>query len=158
VAWPSIAVDAPGTGNTRVYRFTNIRFDATSVKGNLVLTAITFTHGNGGTAAANLPPTLNVPTPTLRTAAPDASNAAAPPPGTTGPVAPVGAATTRYATVRFGAAAAGADHPRTIAAFAGPDTSPAPVAQNTPGTVYASESGFYNPTFGTFGPGGNLGT
>jgi hypothetical protein len=156
ITWPSIPVDPPGAG-TRIYRFSNLRMDPSSVKGNnLIVSAIDFLSLNGPTPTiTGLPLVVGTARTSLATSVLDGADTAAVPAGVNVPVAPSGAPTTRLATLRF-AAVGGTDKARTIAAFTNVDTSPPPVDQNVPGFVSASESGFYSGSFGTFVPGDNL--
>lgn len=47
---------------------------------------------------------------------------------------------------------------RTVAVYVDANTSPAPAAQSTPGAIFGSESGFFNPSFPAIPDRGNLGT
>lgn len=158
ISWVEIPVDPPGPGGTRVFRFTNIRLDATALNGGpLQLTAI---NASSGSFALSISPTtlsLGTVQTSLSTGVRDAASAAAAPTGVVVPLSATGSTTARYATLRFADLFASAGKPRTIATYLNADTSPPPVNQNTPGVQYNSESGFYNAAFGTYGPGGNLG-
>jgi hypothetical protein len=159
ITWPSVPVDPPGQG-TRTFRFTNLRLDATSVSsGPLMVSTIRFTTANAPIPllAANLPIVVAVPQASLVATVRDAASASVASLGVSVPVSLNGATLTRYATLRFAGTFGGADKPRTTAAFINPDVSPAPATQNVPGAAFTSESGFFNPGLGTFGPGGNLG-
>lgn len=59
----------------------------------------------------------------------------------------LGASQSRFATLRFKERFHSAFRPRTAASFVDTETSPPPVPQNVPGTIYNSESGFHNPSF-----------
>jgi hypothetical protein len=155
VTWLSIPYDSPGNG-TRTFRFTNLRLDATASKGTPQLVGL-------ATAApvqflTSLPLAVASAQPSMTDSVRDAADANAAPGGVSTVVNPGGSSLTRYATLRFASLYSGADRTRTVAPPNGLDTSPAPVNQNTPGSVYNSESGFFNSSFGTYGSGGNLGT
>ena len=60
-------------------------------------------------------------------------------------------------SVRVQEAFATAFKPRTMATYVDADTSPMPASQNAPGTIYNSETGFFNPSFPTIAHRGNLG-
>lgn len=156
ITWSNIPVDPPA-GASRIFRFMNVRLDATAAKsGSLHVAAV----GVSGIAAFNSiggPLTVgNVQsgvTPSVR----DASGASAAPAGVPVTLAQAGAPTpARTATLRFSMGYPGADLPRTVASYVSPDVSPAPVDQNFPGSFYNSESGFYNSSFPSNAAVGNL--
>ncbi len=161
--WKSIPFDPPGTDQYRVFRFTNLRLDATSLTGGateLGTTGITIT-GTAGTSAtipvASGALTLGTVSPSLTAAVRDAGNGANSPSGVTVSVA-TAASMARVATLHFAGGFPEADKARTVAAFIDADTSPPPVDQNLPGVTYGTETGFYNSSFGAYGARGNLAT
>ncbi|HEV2447189.1 MAG TPA: IPT/TIG domain-containing protein, partial [Candidatus Sulfopaludibacter sp.] len=157
LTWSNIPIDSPGSG-TRVYRFTNIRLNVSSLAGKLPqLTGISLSGQIGSVPIAPTSLTLGTTLTSLSTSVRDAGDANSAPNGVTVPLALGGANTVRYATLRFAGQYQSAARPRTTAPFINADSSPPPTTpQNNPGTVYDSESGFYNPSFGTYA-GGNLG-
>lgn len=146
--------DPPGAGQTRVFRFTNIRLDATTA-GNNPLRLVTISANqipipNGGGL------TLATPQTGVAGNVRDGANGAAAPNGVSVTLSPSGASAVRAATLRFSTAFSGAAKPRTTASLTSLDAAPAPAAQNLPGQTYNSETGFYNPSLGTTTLGSDL--
>jgi uncharacterized protein (TIGR03437 family) len=121
--WPSIPFDDPGAG-TRTLRFVNVRVRVTSES-----PVVTFTVSATGLTINN--PTVVVAN-VVSSLATSAQNGVAGPNGVTS------------FDMVFTEQLAGAWKTRTVAPFVNNDTSPTPIDQNTPGTVYATESGFHD--------------
>jgi hypothetical protein len=148
ITWTNIPVDPPGSQGARIFRFTNVRLDAGGAKaGLLTLTGVANSaqipiQVTGTPAVANVQPGLAV---SVR----DAANSTAVGNGVGVALAQAGSTATRVATLRFSGQYTAATRPQTIATPGNPDAVPAPAAQNVPGAVYPSESGFYNPSLPT---------
>jgi len=168
--WKAIPFDPASDGDVRIFRFTNLRLDATSLTAgaaDLKMTSITMTgptgtipitsinesdgsiSADGSIVAATAQTSL---TATVLTANGQSSGGVTLPVGTA-------VAAQRMATLRFAGAFAGADKARTAAIYSDGDTSPLPANQNDLRlSPYGTETGFYNASFGTYFTRGNLGT
>jgi hypothetical protein len=157
--WKSVPFDPPGTGQYRVFRFTNLRLDATSLTGGatgLGTTDISVT-GTGGTISVDGGVlTLGTVSPSLTAVVRDGGNNTTVATGAAVSVA-AAASVARVATLRFVSGFPGADKARTAANYIDADTSP-PIDQNLPGVTYGTETGFYNSTFGSYVAQGDLAT
>jgi uncharacterized protein (TIGR03437 family) len=149
VIFPSVPVDPPGTSGARILRITNLRVNVTPF----------LTNGQVGTypvqafVAPTLPDILPVPVPNSQPIVGYIQNSAdfslRSPDNTS--VANNGFAVSqcgapqRVGVFRAAESFGRAFRKRTIASFVNSETSPIPAIQNTPGGIYDSESGFYNP-------------
>jgi hypothetical protein len=158
--WKSIPFDPPGTGQYRVFRFTNLRLDATSLTGgatDLGTTDISITGTGGTIPVGGGVLTLGTVSASLTAVVRNGGNDTTVASGATVSVV-AAASVARVATLSFAAGFPGADKARTAATYIDADTSPPPVDQNLPGVSYGTESGFYNSTFGSYGARGDLAT
>src|ERR1022692_2061256 len=163
--WKAVPFDPPGTDSSgnglyRFFRITNVRLDATSLKGgatDLGTVSISITGAGGAVSVDNGASTLGTASPSLTAVVRDAGDKNTVATGAS--VSVVAAATVaRVATLSFAGGFLGADKARTAATYIDADTSPPPLDQNQPGTPYGTETGFYNSTFGTYGARGDLST
>jgi hypothetical protein len=159
VMW-SLPMDAPAAGGLRLFRMTNVRANDAALgvpptpPANVVYAvaltgpAIPTVVSPVGTFGFSLPSmTFSVVgAPTLPRCTP--TNAAL--------FASPAASGTPNFSVRFQETFPTAFKPRSGAAFAGPDVSPVPTAQDTPGTVTYNETDFYNPGFPAIAGRGDL--
>jgi hypothetical protein len=154
IVWLGVPIDPPGTNRTRIIRITNVRANANQlgVSSTLIPTQIVMFISVTGTTSVP----INNPQQTVAFIQP----------GMTFSVRQVvssylqcvsfnaAAATDSSRTlnnglgtvVRFTEGFASSFKRRNVAAYINGDESPEPVAQNTPGAIYNTESGFYNPT------------
>ena len=159
VTWTGVPIDPPGPAANRVLRITNIRANATALAGTsapgLVQAAIGSISGPSTVPLNNPVQTVGYVQQGSAFQIRDATGSAV----LTNSVL-VGlcgtAGITRIATLRF-AEWFNAVFKRRSAAPIVPGTSPAPAAQNVPGTTYNTETGFYNPAFPADPQHGNLG-
>jgi hypothetical protein len=154
IVWLGVPIDPPGDTATRIIRITNVRANANQlgVSSTLIPTQIVmYVSVSGSTSVPINNPQQTVAfvqpgmTFSVRQAVknymqcvsfnPEASTSTS--------------ATLRNGlgtVVRFAEGFATAFKRRTSAVFVDGNTSPNPAAQNTPGAIYNSETGFYNPT------------
>jgi len=152
IVWLGVPIDPPGTNATRVIRITNVRANANQlgVSSTLIPTQIVMFISVTGTTSVP----INNPQQTVAFIQP----------GMTFSVRQVvssylqcvsfnGSAATNTSSglsgglgtvVRFSEGFASAFKRRNVAAWVDNDTSPIPVIQNVPGSIYNTESGFYN--------------
>ncbi len=150
VVFLNVPFDPPGNSGYRIFRIVNIRVNPyqLGVPGELIPTEVDAFISISGTISLPLSnPQLAIAYSSygiatqLRT------------PDNTGILPEVefqtclGASQQRFATLRFTERYGTAFLPRTAASFVDTETSPPPAAQNVPGQIYNSESGFYNPSF-----------
>ena len=137
ITFPNVPLDAPATNATRYLRITNIRFDASAVNAlscsaGPVVTSVTF----GGS------PLVTASTPTVAFARSGVGFSARTAGGSAALTAPAQLApcTTQRVALRAEEAFGTAFKKRTIA------TDPTvTTAQSVPGTIFSTESGFFNP-------------
>lgn len=153
ITFQGIPFDPPGSGPNRVFRFTNIRVDASSLGVSSTMIPNTVdaqiaTAGINVVALANSQLTIGYIQKPLNTALMN-STADAVLPAYKGVELPncVSATKQRFATLRFSKNYGTALLPRSAATFIDTETSPTPAAQNTLGSLYNSETGFYSPGF-----------
>ncbi|QOY89825.1 InlB B-repeat-containing protein [Paludibaculum fermentans] len=151
ITFQGIPFDPPGSGPNRVFRFTNIRVDASSlgISSSTIpntVNAFIATAGAASPALANSQLTIGYIQKPLTMAVMN-STADTVVPAFMGVELPncVSAAKQRFATLRFSKSFGTALLPRSAAAFIDTETSPTPQAQNSIGTIYNSETGFYSP-------------
>lgn len=161
IVWRGIPVDAPGTTGTRVIRITNVRANANQLGVSSTLIPSQIITFISATSSTSIP--INNPQQTtgfvlpglsfsVRNAANDASLATA---GLSalqcnslnkdiaGDNTKAVSAVSGY--LRFMEGFASSFKPRNAAAFTSADVSPAPIAQDQLGSIYNTETGFYNP-------------
>lgn len=158
ITWSNVPVDPPGPEGFRVFRFTNIRLNASPAKaaGSLHVTGIAAT---GQAPFQSIPVLTDLAdlSPAMDTSVGDSSGANPAPNGVALTLTEVGSTTpARAATLSYAMRFTGAAVPRTDTPPASPDAPGAPVDQTYPGGFYFSESGFYSSQFPAT-PGGNLG-
>ncbi len=143
VIFQAIPFDPPGSG-IRTLRFTNVRLDANSLSvGTAVLATI---NNSAQLTISGSPVAVAVVSTTLTSSLRDAANSAN---QTVATAFPLGSANSfqKIATLRFSEGFQMAFMGRSLTAPPNVNTSPTPVSQNTPGTAYTSETGFYNSAF-----------
>jgi hypothetical protein len=149
VSFSGIPLDAPGTGHTRVLRFTNIRVNASALgPGQTILPApvIASVSISGATSLllTNPFPTIGFiqsgQTFSVRSVDNQSAGSGLSVGRCASLTAPVRAGVLRFAE-NFGTAFL----TRTWAPFVDSDSSPAPAPQNIPGMIYNTESNFYAP-------------
>jgi hypothetical protein len=148
VTFFGVPVDPPPPGGSRVLRLTNIRANASALAGGSAAGATPVVASISVSGATSL--LISNPTPTVGFVASglafslrDGANAT--PLNGSGSIAPASGPVptgTPSVVLRFGENFGTSLKPRTIAAFGGTETSPAPAIQNVPGTIYNSETGF----------------
>jgi len=154
IVWLGVPIDPPGSNATRIIRITNVRANANQlgVSSTLIPTQIVMFVSVTGTTA--LP--INNPQQTVAYIQPGLSfsvrnvkssylqcvswNSAA----ASSSSSNLSGSNGLGSVVRFSEGFASSFKTRSAAAFVDNDTSPTPVSQNTPGSIYFSESGFYN--------------
>lgn len=159
VTFFGVPIDPPGSNGARTLRITNLRANVSALPAPSagipgMVTAQIAVSGGFSFPIANAQQTVGFVQPgsafSLRTADNQAN---------LGGAIAVPACTdlnsaAQAATLRFSEIFATAFKARTAAAPANIDTSPPPAAQNIPGTIHNTESGFYNPVLS--GPNGQL--
>lgn len=153
IAFYNVPFDPPGNSGTRRFTIRNVRLDVSAIAIPAPATPVAITANVSMSTVAVQNPMLTVgyAAPPVQVQVLD-STASAAVDGTTGVGLPNCANVTnrRIATLRM----TPLGPPllaRTIAAFTGTDVSSTPAAQDLIGTVYTSESDFYNPAFPTLG-------
>jgi len=160
VVFMGIPFDPPGRDKTRTYRIENIRINASQLTvpagGAAAVTASISLAGQVSVTIANSTLTAALARASFNASVRDANSTLAAPSGiTVGTSAP--GTMTRVATLRFSELLPTVFRTRTVAPARDPDTAPPPADQNAVGSIYRSETGFYNASFGTYGNRGNLG-
>jgi hypothetical protein len=153
--WKSVPFDPPGTGQYRVFRFTNLRLDATSLSGgatDLGTTDISIT-GTGGTIPVAGVLTLGTASPSLTAAVRNGGNDTAVASGATVSVL-AAASMARVAILRFAGGFPGADKARTAAVYIDADTSPPPSIRTCPESATARRPVSTTRPSGRMEPGG----
>ena len=157
IAFLGVPIDPPGVAGTRIFRVTNLRVNANALGlsgGGVPTQVIALVSASGATSVpiANPTQTVGWVQQGLTFSGRTSDNTGAIPPAVEIPNCP--ANRTRIAALRFTEGFASAFRTRTAAAFVNTETSPAPIAQDTPGWIFNSETGFYNPQY----PSGNNNT
>ncbi|QOY91037.1 hypothetical protein [Paludibaculum fermentans] len=151
LAFQNVPLDPPGHGGLRRFRITNIRVDAAHwpaprpvyafgvIMAQVSMTGVTMVIDTAriGNAFTDIQASVM------------GANGETPADAAAGTVLPNCTATAnqRISTLRFAQVSPRQFRPRSQAPLSNVDTSPVPLAQNVPGTVFFSESGFYNPGF-----------
>ncbi|MGJ5818506.1 hypothetical protein [Paludibaculum fermentans] len=151
LVFQNVPLDPPGNGGVRRFRITNIRVDAVHFPPPRPMSAfglVTAVVSMTGVTMNPISATIGYAFTDIQTSVLGA-NGESPADAAAGTVLPncTGTANQRISTLRFTQSRPGLFQPRSQAPFINADTSPAPVAQDIPGTVFSSESGFYNPGF-----------
>jgi len=146
ITWIGVPIEPPGTTGTRVYRFTNIRANASAVAPGAsgtpgqVIALISATPATSGVTSSSVP--INNPQQIIGFVSPglkfSVDNSLA-------IKQCVSVTNGLVATLTYTENFATAFKTRTSAPFTDTETSPAPVPQNIPGLIYNAESGFYAP-------------
>jgi hypothetical protein len=154
IVWTGVPIDPPGTNATRIIRITNVRANANQlgVSSTLIPTQIImFVAVNATTAVPINNPQQTVAyiqpgmTFSVRTAVSSylqcvSFNRAAATDTSATLVNGIGT------IVRYAEGFASSFKRRNVATYEDGNTSPLPIAQNVPGGIYNTETGFYNPT------------
>jgi hypothetical protein len=153
ITFQGIPFDPPGSGPARIFRFTNLRIDASTLgvsSTGIPESVYAFVSASGATSVAvggsyvtvgfiQKPLNAVVMNSTADTVLPAFVGVELP--------NCVSATKQRFATLRFSKNYGTALLPRSSAPFTDTETSPNPTAQNTIGWIYNSETGFYSPGF-----------
>jgi hypothetical protein len=156
-----VPIDPPGPGKTRTFRVTDVRVDASmrapaTVPATPVLVFLSLTG----------PTSVNVTNPQAKVALiADGLTFGASPTPEFSQCAPENAALAGNSTANgtaqfaltFSEGFVTSFKRRTIAPYLNPDTSPAPLAQNVPATLWETETGYFDPLFPAIVNRGNLG-
>jgi hypothetical protein len=157
VTWLGVPIDPPGTNGTRTIRITNVRINANALgvgtETSPPVQAQAFISVTPPTAlpiSNNAQQVVGFVLRGLQFSARDEDDDDALASGGASFLQCVSRDGVAFAALRFTERFAAAFKRRNIAPFVDQDTSPAPIAQDIPGSIYGTETGFYAPaTLGT---------